>query len=125
MDALKGVWITLEWLHAETGIAYGLNKPLLILKDRKVTLRSSLPGYLAKSERVPIIEFDPYNLEELRNKLSAVMPKFREWIESKKRQEYTAKHDQNLNNMLSILNDVNIYRSNYNCPSKGDRYNSN
>lgn len=38
MDALTGTWRTLEWLHNEVGIAYGVDKPLLILKDRRVTL---------------------------------------------------------------------------------------
>jgi len=27
-DALKGLWGTLEWLHAEVGIAFGIDKPL-------------------------------------------------------------------------------------------------
>ncbi len=87
MDALTGLWRTLEWLHSEVGIAFGLDKPLLILKDRRVVL-GGLPSYLSKVERVPTIEFDPYNLGELRARLSAIMPGFREWIETNRREEF-------------------------------------
>jgi len=38
MDALTGLWKTLEWLHGEVGIAFGVDKPLLILKDKRVSL---------------------------------------------------------------------------------------
>jgi len=81
LDALTGLWKTLERLHGETGIAYGVGKPLLILKDKRVYL-GGLPGYLASLRQVPVIEFDPFNLEELGAKLSAIMPQFREWIEA-------------------------------------------
>ena len=87
MDALTGLWRTLEWLHNEVGIAFGIDKPLLILKDKRVSL-GGLPGYLAELKQVPVIEFDPYNLDELRVGLSSVMPGFREWIETKRRQEF-------------------------------------
>lgn len=87
MDALTGTWRTLEWLHNEIGIAYGVDKPLLILKDRRVTL-GGLPSYLADQKKAPIVEFDPYNLNELGNGLSTVMPGFREWIETKRRQAF-------------------------------------
>ena len=87
MDALTGLWRTLEWLHAEVGIAFGIEKPLLILKDKRVSL-GGLPSYITELKQVPIIEFDPYNLDELRMGLSTLMPKFREWIETKRRQEF-------------------------------------
>jgi len=87
MDALTGLWRTLEWLHGEVGIAFGIDKPLLILKDRRVVL-GGLPSYLSKAELAPTIEFDPYNLDELRKALSAVMPGFREWIENKRKREF-------------------------------------
>lgn len=87
LEALTGLWRTLERLHAEVGIAFGVDKPLLILKDGRVAL-GGLSSYLSKAELVPIIEFDPFNLDELRTKLSAVMPGFREWIETKRRQEF-------------------------------------
>lgn len=87
MDALTGLWRTLEWLHGEIGIAYGIDKPLLILKDRRVSL-GGLPSYFASLKQAPVIEFDPYNLDELRTGLSTLMPGFRRWIETKRRQEF-------------------------------------
>lgn len=87
MDALTGTWRTLEWLHNEVGIAYGVDKPLLILKDKRVSL-GGLPSYLTNLKQIPAIEFDPYNLDELKNGLSSIMPSFREWIETKRRQAF-------------------------------------
>jgi hypothetical protein len=87
LDALTGLWRTLEWLHAEVGIAFGIDKPLLILKDKRVSL-GGLPSYLAKLKQVPVIEFNPYNLDEVKIGFSSIMPAFREWIETKRRQEF-------------------------------------
>lgn len=87
MDALTGVWRTLEWIHDEVGIAFGINKPLLILKDRGVSV-GGLPSYLGELKQAPLIEFDPDNLDELRIGFSAIMPGFREWIEDERRQEF-------------------------------------
>jgi len=87
LDAVTGLWRTLEWHHAEVGIGFGVDKPLLILKDQRVSL-SGLPSYLTTAQLSPLVEFDPYNLDELKIKLSAVMPGFREWIENKRRQGF-------------------------------------
>lgn len=87
LDALTGVWRTLEWAHAETAIGFGINKPLLILKDRRVSL-GGLPSYLTAQNVAPLIEFDYHNLEDLKKSLSVVMPGFREWVESQRRQEF-------------------------------------
>jgi hypothetical protein len=87
LDALTGLWRTLEWLHGEVGIAFGIDKPLLILKDKRISL-GGLPSYLTKLKQVPVIEFDPYNLDEVKTGLSSIMPAFREWIETKRRQEF-------------------------------------
>ncbi|WP_168371300.1 hypothetical protein [Pyrodictium occultum] len=87
LDALTGLWRTLEWLYSETGIAYGLNKPMLIIKDERVSL-GGLPSYLTRYGNAPIIEFNPYKLDELRTKLATIMPGFREWIETKRRLEF-------------------------------------
>jgi len=87
LDALTGLWKTLEWLHGEVGISYGQNKPLLILKDKRVGL-GGLPKYLAEYKHMPLVEFDPFNLEELRLKLHTVMPGFREWIANRKKEEF-------------------------------------
>ncbi len=87
LDALTGLWRTLEWAHDEVGIAFGINKPLLILKDRRVSM-GGLPSYLETQKQAPVIEFDSYKLEDVKIELSAVMPGFRDWIESKRRQEF-------------------------------------
>jgi len=84
MDALTGLWRTLEWLHGELGIAFGVDKPLLTLKDKRISL-DGLPSYLGSLKQAPIIEFDPYNLDEFRTGISTLMPGFREWIETKRR----------------------------------------
>lgn len=86
IDALTGLWRTLEWLHGEVGIAFGVDKPLLILRDRRVSI-GGLPSYLDRAG-YPSIEFDPYALDELDSSLSRVMPGFREWIETKKKQDF-------------------------------------
>jgi hypothetical protein len=72
MDALTGLCKTLEWAHGEIGIAFGINKPLLILKDKSVSL-GGLPSYLETQRQIPEIEYNPYNLEELRNGLYTVI----------------------------------------------------
>lgn len=87
MDALTRLWRTLSWFHDEVSIAFGIHKPLLILKDKRVSLKG-LPSYLVNLKQSPSIEFDPYNLDELRTGLSSLMPGFREWIETKRRQEF-------------------------------------
>jgi hypothetical protein len=87
LDALSGLWRTLEWCHSELGIAFGIDKPLLILSDNRVSL-GGLPSYLTTSGRVPKIEFDSNNLELLRIQLSAGMPGFREWVAAKRAQEF-------------------------------------
>ncbi len=87
LDALKGLWRTLEWLHGETGIAYGLNKPLLILTEENLLLEG-LPGYLVDQKKIPSITFNPLDLGAFQQKLDTVLPSFREWIASKKSDEF-------------------------------------
>ena len=82
---LTGVWKTLEWIHAE--VAFGIDKPLLILKDKRVSM-GGLPSYLEDYGKIPVIEFDPYKLDELKTKLSSVMLGFREWIETARNREF-------------------------------------
>jgi len=57
---------------------------MLIIKGKRVTL-GGLPSYLVEYQNVSLIEFDPYNLNELRAKLATVISSFREWIETKRR----------------------------------------
>jgi len=86
-DAETGLWKLFEWCHDETGIAFGIDKPLLILKDRRVAL-GGLPAYLATYNQALSIEFDPYNPEDVRTGLPTVMPGFREWIKTERRQNF-------------------------------------
>jgi len=53
LDALTGLWRTLEWHHGEVGIAFGIDKPLLILKDKRTSL-GGLPSYLTSLKQAPI-----------------------------------------------------------------------
>lgn len=87
IDAISGVWKTLEWLHGETGIAFGLNKPLLLLKSDDVAV-GGLPGYLADKGKVPTVSFNILNLDNLRHRIDGIMPSFREWISTKKSQDF-------------------------------------
>lgn len=87
MDALTGLWRTFEWYHDEVGIGFGIDRPLLILKDRRVVL-GGLPSYLVSYQQALSIEFDPYNLDDTRVNISAVMPAFREWIETGRKQSF-------------------------------------
>jgi hypothetical protein len=86
LDALNSLWRTFEELYSETGIRYGFNKPLLILKQGGVNLKG-LPCYL-NPEKYPIIEFDPLNIDELKKKLIGIIPRFREYIASKSQREF-------------------------------------
>jgi hypothetical protein len=47
LDLVSEAWKAAEWIHGETGISYGLDKLILILKDKNVSLEG-LPSYLAK-----------------------------------------------------------------------------
>jgi hypothetical protein len=87
LDALSGMWRTLEWLHGETGIAYGLDKPLLVLVEGGVLVQG-LPGYLAEKNKSPVLGFESLNLYGLRQRLDATMLPFRDWIASKKSQAF-------------------------------------
>lgn len=86
-DAETGLWKPFEWCHDETGIAFGIDKPLLILKDNRVVL-GGLPSYLVTYNQALSIEFDPYNPEDVRTGLPTVMPGFREWIETERKQNF-------------------------------------
>ncbi len=83
LDALTGYWRTLEWLHGETGIAFGTSRPLLILRDEAVAV-GGLPGEL----RGLTAPYNPLNLEDLRQRLGAIMPMLRQWVVDKRRQEF-------------------------------------
>ena len=83
LDALAGYWRTLEWLHGETGIAFGNSRPVLILRDQAVVV-GGLPGELSELS----VPYNPLDLEELRQRLGGVMPMLRQWIADKRRKEF-------------------------------------
>lgn len=85
LDALTGVWRTFPYLHGEVGIAFGHDYPILILVDNRVAI-DGLPSTL----RDYTFEFSPYDEEENRKRISAIMPSFRNWIANKKWEEFTS-----------------------------------
>jgi hypothetical protein len=101
--------------------------------DVKGFSRKKFAELIRKLDRIHISEISLFEAKAkiLQNRNEIVLKKFNEGLSILRSDRrvvihgYTAKHDQNLNNMLSILNDVNIIRSNYNHPSKGDRNTSN
>lgn len=82
LDAITNAWETLPWVQSEAAITYGREKPILILRDRKIKL-SGLIGQLPWQ-----VDYDPDDQEELSAKLHLVMPSFRAWISSKKSSEF-------------------------------------
>jgi len=82
-DCLEGLWRTLEWLQGEVGVAYGLNRPILVVKDKNVRL-----GGLAGEFKKYSISFDSINLESFKNDLGKIMPPFRRWISKRKRHDF-------------------------------------
>lgn len=86
LDAVTGLWRTLEWLHGEVGIAYGTERPLLILVDDRVAL-GGLPGEFVDLS----ISFNAFDLEDLRKRLGALMPSWREWVATRRREDFLKK----------------------------------
>lgn len=82
-DQITDTWRTLEWLQAEVGIAYGVNKPLLILQENTVKL-DALPNYLTSFDKVPIIVFDRSDLVGIIDNIDNYMPYLREAIKKKR-----------------------------------------
>jgi hypothetical protein len=78
-DQITGTWRTLEWLHGETGIAYGVNRPLLIMREGNVQL-GALPQYLISFDNRPIIHFTSNNLSNLVYQIDSWMPYYRESV---------------------------------------------
>jgi hypothetical protein len=80
-DALTERWKTFEWGHGETGTAYGIDLPILVLRDERVDL-GGLPSVLKDYQ----ISFNPINLDSLRQGLGQIMPQFRSVVWAVKRQ---------------------------------------
>lgn len=87
MDALTGLWRTFEWCHDEVGVAFGVDKPLLILMDRGTVL-GGLPSYLTTDQQTLNLEFDQYNLDEVRHNIATIMPAFRDWVDTGRKQNF-------------------------------------
>lgn len=85
IDALTNYWRTLEWLHGETGIAFGSSHPVFLLRDEAVVV-GGLPGELRNLS----VTYNPLDLEELRQRLGGVMPMFRQWVADKRKKEFVA-----------------------------------
>jgi hypothetical protein len=83
LDALTGLWRTLEWLPSEVGIAFGRDKPILVIRENSVAL-GGLPGEF----RDFTLEFNPFDMQDLKARMGTVMPGFRDWIATKHNQEF-------------------------------------
>lgn len=82
-SAITGLWKTLEWLHGEVGIAFGVDKPILVLRDYEVQL-GGLPSSIPSWQ----IPFDVYNLQAVDRDLARRMPQFRKEIADKKSRDF-------------------------------------
>lgn len=78
-DIITQTWRTLEWLHAELGIAFAINIPLLIIKETDTELRG-LPDYLINYGDIPSFSYDLNEKENLIYNIDRHMPFFREWL---------------------------------------------
>ena len=86
-NIITRTWQTLEWLHAELGIAFAKDKPLLIIKEEGTELKG-LPSYLVDYGNIP---FFFYNREDTKNliiNIDRYMPFFREWLKKYKNNEF-------------------------------------
>jgi hypothetical protein len=83
LDQITQTWKTLEWLHSEVGIAYGINKPLLIFSEKSVRLEA-LPHYLPSFDCVPKIDFSSTDLNRLSFDIDCWMPSYRESLKKQR-----------------------------------------
>ncbi|MFZ0512824.1 MAG: hypothetical protein WAM14_14550 [Candidatus Nitrosopolaris sp.] len=86
----------MKWAHNEIGITFGVDKPLLILKEKDIEV-DGLPSFLSQYGGALFLEYDPYNLTDLKYSLALLMPAFRGWIEG-----------QNSQSLLEILGNIAI-----------------
>ena len=78
-DILTKTWQTLEWLHAELGIAFAIDKPLLIINENNTPLKG-LPSYLVNHNNIPSFNFDRNDKQNLIINIDNHMPPFKEWL---------------------------------------------
>ena len=72
LDAITNGWKTFEWAHAELGMAYAQNRPILVLCAEGVE-PAGLPGYLKQLGQVKWIKFNSGNPTSVRAELYASM----------------------------------------------------
>ena len=86
-DYVYKTWRTLEWLQAEVGIAYGINKPLILIQEESVAL-TALPKYLTDYGDIPWIKYKRGQINRILGILDSYMPYFREAIKKDKVNEF-------------------------------------
>ena len=74
-------WTTLDWLQSEFGIGYGIDKPLLIMRENGVEL-TALPKYSSKYGGAFLISFSRNNQLQIVEEINKLMPIFRESIKT-------------------------------------------
>jgi hypothetical protein len=82
-DQITDTWRTLDWLYSETGIAYGIDKPLLVLRESSVQL-NALPQYLNSFENIPNFDFSRNNLNKLIYDIDYHIPYYRESVKKER-----------------------------------------
>ena len=78
-NQLYQTWTTLDWLHSESAIGYGINKPLWIMQENGVEL-TALPKYLSKYGKAFHFLFTRKNELQIIEDINMLMPIFRESI---------------------------------------------
>jgi hypothetical protein len=79
LDALTNVWKTFEWAHAELGMAFAQDLPILVLCDENVE-PAGLPSYLRTLGRAKWIRFNSTNPLTARSEINKAMTWFRDSI---------------------------------------------
>lgn len=80
-------WTTFDWLPSEYGIGYGIDKPLLIIREDGVEL-TALPKYTSKYGGAFLITFSRNNRLQIIDEINKLMPIFRESIKTDRRDTF-------------------------------------
>lgn len=83
ISALDGFYKTLTWLHNEVGMAYIVDKPILLIVQDSVN-----PEGLIATQSIPHVVFSPLDLASFSYIFNGVMPIFRDWIKEHKQKEF-------------------------------------
>jgi hypothetical protein len=79
LDLITNVWKTFEWAHAELGMAFAQDLPILVMCDETVE-PAGLPSYLRTLGRAKWIRFSSTNPSAVRQEINAQMQWFRQSI---------------------------------------------